>query len=116
MITLTLPLPPTLNHVFGRRGNRTFIRPAGVEFRKQVTEIVADAGHPTIEGRVAVFAAVHPKNRIRQDIMNREKALNDALTHAGVWLDDSQVDSFHIVRREPVKGGKIIVVITEIEN
>jgi crossover junction endodeoxyribonuclease RusA len=116
MIALTLPLPPTLNHYYGKRGSRSFIKAAGQEFRQAVQEIVAQAGHKTLEGRVAVFAAIHPKNRIRQDIMNREKALSDALTHAGVWLDDSQIDDFHIVRREVIKGGMVRVVITEIEN
>jgi crossover junction endodeoxyribonuclease RusA len=42
------------------------------------------------------------------------KAANDALTHAGVWLDDEQIDELTVIRREKVKGGKMIVEINEI--
>jgi crossover junction endodeoxyribonuclease RusA len=113
VITLTLPLPPTWNHAYGRHGSRTYMKAPGREFKQEVAEIVAEAGHKTIEGRVTLFAAIHPKDRRKQDLDNRSKLLCDALTSAGVWLDDSQIDSLHLVRREPIKGGKVVVVITE---
>lgn len=114
MITLTLPLPPTWNHAYGQRGSRKYLKTAGREFRQQVAEIVAQAGHKTIQGRVALFAAIHPRDRRKQDLDNRSKALCDALTHAGVFLDDEQIDSLHLVRKEVTKGGKVVVVIKEI--
>jgi crossover junction endodeoxyribonuclease RusA len=115
MIALTLPLPPTINHYYGQRprGGR-YIKPAGLAFRQAVAEIVADAGHKTLEGRVSLFAAIYPADRRRQDLDNRSKALQDALTHAGVWLDDEQVDELHFVRREVVRGGMVKVVVREI--
>lgn len=113
MICLTLPLPPTINHYYGQHGTRRYIKPAGKAFREQVAEIVAAAGHKTLEGRINLFAAIFPANRIRQDLDNRSKALQDALTHAGVWLDDDQIDQLTLVRREVVKGGLVKVVITE---
>lgn len=116
VISFTFDLPPTLNHYYGVHGTRKFIKADGKAFRAHVQDVVAAAGHKTIEGKVAVFVAIYPKNRIRQDIMNREKALSDALTHAGVWLDDSDIDSFHIVRREVIKGGLCKVVITPIDD
>lgn len=116
MIHLTLPLPPTVNHYYGQRGNRRFIKAAGVEYRKAVAEIVSDAGIQTLEGRISLFVAVYPANRIRQDLDNRMKALQDALTEAGVWNDDSQIDELHLIRRGVEKGGRVEVVITEIED
>lgn len=116
MIHLTLPLPPTVNHYYGTHGKRRYIKAAGQAYRQQVADIVSDAGHPTLEGRLSVFVAVYPANRIRQDLDNRMKALQDALTHAGVWLDDSQIDELHLVRREVQKGGRVEVVITEAED
>lgn len=115
MISLTLPLPPTINHYYGvrPRGGK-YIKPAGREFRQTVAEIVAQAGHKTIEGRVSLFAAIYPADRRKQDIDNRAKSLQDALTNAGVWLDDEQIDELHLVRREVVKGGQVKVVITEL--
>jgi crossover junction endodeoxyribonuclease RusA len=115
MISLTLPLPPTINHYYGQRphGGR-YIKPAGQAFRQAVAEIVAQAGYGKLQGRVALFAAIHPADRRKQDIDNRAKSLQDALTHAGVWLDDEQIDELHLVRREVVKGGLVKVVITEL--
>ena len=114
MISLTLPLPPTINHYYGQRprGGR-YIKPAGQEFRRIVAEIVAQAGYRTIEGRVSLFVAIYPADRRKQDIDNRAKALQDALTNAGVWLDDEQIDELHLVRKEVIKGGQVKVVITE---
>lgn len=116
MICLTLPLAPTVNHYYGQHGTRKYIKAAGKAFREKVAEIVAEAGHKTLEGRVSLFAAIFPANRIRQDLDNRSKSLQDALTHAGVWLDDEQIDQLTLVRREVVKGGMVKVVITEIES
>lgn len=113
MIQFTLPMPPTINHYFARRGKKTYLPAKVHEYRKAVAEIVADAGHPTLEGRLALFVAIHPRSRQRQDLDNRIKGLQDALTHAGVWLDDEQIDDLHLVRRDVVKGGKVVVVITE---
>lgn len=116
MIHLTLPLPPTVNHYYGTRGKQRFIREPGKAYRKVVAEIVAASGNATLDGRVRLFVAIYPANRIRQDLDNRSKALQDALTHAGVWLDDSQIDELVLVRRQVQKGGRVEVVITEIRS
>jgi crossover junction endodeoxyribonuclease RusA len=117
MIALTLPLPPTINHYYGQRprGGK-FIKPAGIAFRQAVADVVADAAHRVLEGRVSLFAAIYPADRRKQDIDNRAKSLQDALTHAGVWLDDEQIDELHLVRREVIKGGMVKVVITELKG
>ena len=54
---------------------------------------------------------VYPPDRRKRDIDGYLKALLDSLTHAGVWLDDEQVDSIYITRGEVVKGGKAVVEI-----
>lgn len=117
MITFTLPLPPTINTYYGMRprGGR-FVKPAGLAFRKAVADVVAQAGHKTLSGRLAMFVAIHPADRRSQDLDNRAKSLQDALTHAGVWLDDEQIDDLHLVRREVIKGGMVKVVIAELSN
>lgn len=117
MIALTLPLPPTINTYYGMRprGGR-FVKPAGLAFRKAVADIVAAAGNQKLEGRIAMFVAIHPADRRSQDLDNRAKSLQDALTHAGVWHDDEQIDDLRLVRREVIKGGLVRVVITELKE
>ena len=116
MICLTLPLPPSINHYFARNGNRTYLPAKVKQYREQVAEIVAAAGHRTLSGRLTLFVAVHPATKAKTDLDNRAKGLQDALTLAGVWLDDEQIDELHMVRREVVKGGLVKVVITEIQG
>ncbi|MGT9156927.1 hypothetical protein ACVWBI_23985, partial [Escherichia coli] len=38
-------------------------------------------------------------------------AVQDALTHAGVLMDDEQFDEINIVRGQPVSGGRLGVKI-----
>lgn len=115
MIALTLPFPPTINHYYGVCGKSRFIRPAGKKFRLQVAEIVAEAGHSTFEESVSVFIRIFPPDRRKRDLDNLLKALQDALTHAGVWVDDSQIKDLHVVSDEIVKGGQTRIVITDLK-
>ena len=57
-----------------------------------------------------------PRDKRRLDIDNRIKAVFDALEEAGVFNDDFQVDHLEMIRGDIIKGGKIIVVIEEIET
>jgi crossover junction endodeoxyribonuclease RusA len=115
-IEFTLPYPPTINHAYGqRKGGGKFIKPAGIAFRAAVAEIVASAGYPMITGRVSLFVRVYPATRAKQDLDNRSKALQDALTHAGVWLDDEQIDDLHMVRGPVFKGGMVKIAIAELK-
>jgi crossover junction endodeoxyribonuclease RusA len=115
VIRFILPLSPSINHYFCRNGSRTYLPAKVREYRQQVQDIVAAAGHATLEGRLAVFMAVHMPTKRRSDIDNRAKGALDALTHAGVWLDDEQVDDLQMVRQEIIKGGRMVVLITEKE-
>jgi crossover junction endodeoxyribonuclease RusA len=115
-MTLTLPFPPTLNHMYGFKGWQRYIKPAGRQFRAEVCRMVNEQGCEPMTGRLAVVVELFPDSRRRMDVMNREKALSDALTHAGLWTDDSQIDDFRIVRREIVKGGAVRVLVEEMED
>ena len=53
-------------------------------------------------------------NIIARDLGNVEKALCDALTHAGLWHDDSQIDDLRIIRAPVVAGGRVTVRVEQI--
>ena len=119
MLTLTLPFPPSVNAYYRHVGPRVLISRDGRAYRTLVAMCVADqrgAPRSPLAGRLQIVMRVYPPDRRRRDLDNLRKALWDALTAAGVWLDDSQVDDDRAVRCEPVKGGAVTVQIRELER
>lgn len=112
MIELSLPYPPTINTYWRRVGARTLISKRGRQYRAEVGAI-AKNGSQRLTGRLRVHIEVSPPDKRKRDIDNLPKALLDALTHAGVWVDDSQIDDLRIMRCEVSKPGKALVRIYE---
>jgi len=52
-----------------------------------------------------------PPDRRRRDLDNLLKSVLDALEHAGLYADDSQIDLLVTRRRMLVSGGKLIVCV-----
>lgn len=111
---LTLPYPPSVNTIWRRVGARTLLSADGRAYREAVAQAVMLAGIRrgyTADKRLEVTLLACPPDRRRRDLDNLPKALFDALTHAGVWADDSQVDALTIRRMDPVKGGSVLVKV-----
>lgn len=63
---------------------------------------VSTTGHYLpLTGRLKVTFVLVPPTAHRRDLDNHLKAAQDALTHAGFWRDDGQVDDLRIVRGAP---------------
>ena len=112
MIKLTLPFPPTVNHMWGFSGKRKFLKKEAHEFRRIVQDAAIEA-NAKISGRIAIFVALYAPTKRKYDLDNRIKALLDALEHAGVFLNDEQIDFIWVVRREPIQGGMCKIVLIE---
>ena len=115
---LALPWPPSINHywkhrVVGRRA-QIYISKEGTEFKQAVKRLIDEMALNTLTGRVMVDIALYAPTLRKYDIDNRVKSCLDALTHAGVWLDDEQVDQLSVMRCEKITGGKMLVQIREI--
>ena len=113
-----LPFPPTVNHYYVKTKRGVFISKKGREFREKVAdEINQQLPGTTIgeENKLSVDVVLFPMDKRKRDVDNYNKALLDAITQAGLWFDDSQVDQLHIYRGEVVKGGYCIVRIKEAE-
>jgi crossover junction endodeoxyribonuclease RusA len=97
---------------------RTLISRAGRLFRDAVAGSFWEQfpGHRAMAGRLSVIVDLFPRDRRQTDIDNYAKSLLDALTHAGVWVDDSQIDRLTLVRGEMVKGGRCVVTIMEVNQ
>lgn len=106
VIELHLPYPPTLNtyyrHVVIGKSARVLLSKAGRLYRTDVKrQCVAHAydrkeRFPT--QRIALHITLHAPDHRRRDLDNANKGLLDALAHAGVYTDDSQIDALHVVR------------------
>jgi crossover junction endodeoxyribonuclease RusA len=92
----------------------TFIEKPGVLFREQViAHMKAEHGEysPSSARFSVVMIATMPDRRAR-DLDNLSKASMDALTHAGIWFDDEQIDEITIKRGPVQKPGWLDVEIT----
>jgi len=114
-MVLTLPYPPSVNHYWRRVGPRTLISRKGRAFRRDVCTLLAGGGprKPPAGGTIALRMDAFPPDRRRRDLDNIAKATLDALEHAGVYEDDSQIDLLLTRRGEPTKPGRLEVRIDE---
>ena len=111
---LILPYPPSINHYWRRVGPRTLISREGRAFRRNVCALLGGGRTPPRSGRVALAMDAFPPDRRRRDLDNLPKAVQDALAHAGVYEDDSQIDLLVIRRCDPVAGGRLEIHIEDL--
>lgn len=117
MLVLNLPLPPSVNSYRTIFRGRMGISKAGREFKAQVADYVVEYRVPKLgNARLEMKVVIYPRDKRKQDIDNRIKALWDALADAGVFDDDEQIDILMIERGEIKKGGGVLVCIDKIEE
>jgi crossover junction endodeoxyribonuclease RusA len=111
-----LPFPPSVNHYWRRVGNKTIISKEGREYRDAAVREISLREHdrmfPDEELDVSIMA-VFPDNR-RRDIDNLLKATLDAMSHAGVYLDDSQIKRLSIEHIGTHKPGRLYISISRV--
>ena len=111
---LTLPYPPSVNHYWRRVGLHTLISREGRTFRRNVCALLSGGRRmPPTSGRIALAMDAFPPDRRRRDLDNIQKPVLDALEHAGIYADDSQIDLLVTRRREAVPGGRLLVKVDE---
>ena len=62
-------------------------------------------------GPLTVEVAVYFPDKRKRDLDNLLKCLLDALTHAGVYEDDKQIEDLRIYKAGYEKDGKVIVAV-----
>ena len=110
---IVLPWPPTINTYWRHVGAKVLISEKGRAYRQAVCwQAQHENWHVWGDKRLAVTIDAYMPDKRRRDLDNVLKAALDALTHAGVWCDDSQIDSLTI-RRAPTIAGMLKVQIEE---
>ena len=114
---LYLPFPPTVNNYYkkAQSGGR-YISEKGRKFRNDVVEAIADqiGNSVPIDYHVLVEVVLFPPDKRGRDMDNYNKALLDAITESGFWMDDKLVDQLFNYRGEVrSRNGSCYVRISE---
>ena len=113
-ITLTLPWPPSTNHTWQHARGKTYLTAKTKIFRLAVRSIVValKLQHLPLDGALEIMVMLCPPDKRRRDEDNfAGKSLFDAMTKAGVWLDDSQIRRKVVEWGDVVKGGCVVVEV-----
>lgn len=111
---ITLPWPPSNNRYYRHNRGRTHISAEGQAYRDNVARIIKNAMLDIgLAMPVKIRIECHMPDRRRRDLDNLQKAVFDALTSAGFWLDDGQIDDMRVIRYQAIKGGMLLLVVTE---
>lgn len=117
---LVLLFPPSVNTYWrapnsGPLKGRHLISQKGREFQSAacaaIIEQLRKLPKPSAE-HAEVEITLYPPDHRRRDLDNYNKALFDALTHAGVWEDDSQVKRMQVEWGPVVPKGKVEITIS----
>ena len=114
MSELTLPWPPSVNTYWRTFQGRMIICEKGRQYRKDVADqVLIQRGSKNFAGKMRVeIQAFRPDNR-RRDLDNLLKAILDGCTHAGVWVDDSNIVDLRIYWADTV-GGMVKLKVSEV--
>jgi len=114
MNELTLPWPPSVNTYWRTFQGRMIISEKGRQYRKDVADqVLIHRGSKNFAGKMRVeIQAFRPDNR-RRDLDNLLKAILDGCTHAGVWVDDSNIVDLRIYWADTV-GGIVKLKVSEV--
>lgn len=122
MPVLTLPWPPSANRYWrhpdkGRLKGRHLISEEGRRYRSQVViEVITQRVKSLGKQSIRLHIDANPPDRRRRDLDNLLKSVQDALAHAGVLDDDSQIDDLRIVRGEVSAPGQLWIRIEPMEQ
>jgi len=111
MILLNLPWPPSANTYYRVVNGRSILSAVARKYRETIYAQFHIA--EPLTGRLSLTLYAYPPDQRKRDLDNMLKQTLDALQHAGIFKDDSQIDRILIERKKRVEGGSMLVSITE---
>lgn len=116
ILSLDLPIPPSVNNLFGNRKGGRYKTQA---YREWIKSATASLWTQKPAGGFPFFPATYTlsillPSGMRGDIANREKALSDFLkTPAGIISDDRHAASVALERSTAVSSGMCRVTVSD---
>jgi len=113
-LEITLPWPPSVNTYWRTVNGRMIISAKGREYRTAVgKQIIEQKMIKHFSGPLQVEIEAWRPDKRRRDLDNLFKATLDALAHAGVYEDDSQIVDLRIYWAKDI-GGMLKVKVSEV--
>jgi len=113
-LEIFLPFPPTVNNYYTKTQRGVFISQKGKKYRAEIEDAVQQQCGPLqLAGQLFLEVILFVPDKRRRDVDNYIKALLDALTHAGLWMDDSQIDQLHLYRGAKVHNGLVWIRVND---
>jgi Holliday junction resolvase RusA-like endonuclease len=111
MITLTTPIPPSVNRLY-KQGNRGWYKDKkAVDWQEQVLWLIKQKRFP--EGNYdSISVCYYRKDKRKFDIDNPVKLLLDTITKSGLIKDDSLITTL-IVRKLPGESNYCLINLYE---
>ena len=111
VLRFVLPFPPSVNRYYRHVGYRTLLSREGRAYRESVCALLAGRVGQPLSDPLEVQLDLYPPDRRRRDWDNFQKGIWDALQHAGVYHDDSQVKRAIVEMHEPDKDARAEVKV-----
>ena len=116
MLNLELPYPPSINHYYLHTSNSVILGAKGKKYRRDAILLLRKyKGHFDVSKKLHVVINVFPPDKRKRDLDNLTKCLLDSLQHAGIYVDDNQIDWLSIIRRNQIPNGSVQIWISELE-
>ena len=94
-----------------------FLTKRAKQFRLDVQKLCIGARRFGAEAEILLDITLHPPDKRKRDADNfAGKALFDALQAAEIFADDSQIESYRVTKSTVVKGGLVVVKVSQREN
>jgi crossover junction endodeoxyribonuclease RusA len=115
-LSISLPFPPSVNHIYNHTRNGTYLKKEVKTYRKEVLVLLhgrkrAQFGNDRL--RVTLF--IFPPDERKRDLDNLGKVILDSLEENEVYENDSQIDVLNFIRCWKEKPGRVNVTIRNIK-
>lgn len=117
-MTIVIPFPyASGNHAWKHAGRKHYLTEKAKKYYWDVLYLCRSQNAVwRLEGSLEVEVLIYPPDKRKRDLDNVWKVAADALTKAGVWVDDSMIEDIRLVKKKVDGPGRIEVRIISVNG